>query len=48
MNEIQLDRDGEEMSRDAVSVMIQLYKDLGKQAGSRPVRKDGVFMWEGD
>ena len=30
MSEITLDRNGEEMSHDAVKVMIQLYKDLGK------------------
>lgn len=48
MSEITLDRNGEEMSHDAVKVMIQLYKDLGKDINQRPVRKDGVFMWEGD
>ena len=48
MNEIRLDRDGLEMSRDAVSVIIQFYKDLGRESNQKPVRRDGVFMWEGE
>ena len=49
IQQINADREDEQIDRDAVKTAINIYVDLGREGDkTKPVRKNNMFYWEGN